>query len=362
MKSRVLLAVLSCLVMPLVQFPKEPASMRPQHENLTLDRALAALRSRASRPGTSFQVAREITSNSKPEEVAQRSLEEASSRQIHLYNQGILLALLRTGGFLVLEIDSTTGNAITLLLISSASDGQPIIDSHEIEGSVSGVLAKAMIENTTDFVDALLSEPPSEVSKLENKFYSGRFPQYSRFEDQSFFAIPSVVAKLNSDMSEDRELAALVGAYHIWPIRYALSMLIYPANPASALRMAHEKQQTLVEQFMRKNNKNSDFIYDLQNLESIHNPVQLRERILWFRQLDNSLEDGFQKNYVPSIFDDNKLLSTIAIELGSTATGTENAFSVLTSPALIVNWKQLAGDSFAVISVSSADEGEPRDK
>jgi hypothetical protein len=140
MKYRLLSTILTCSAMPMVFLAKEHFStMSPQHQNLTPDRAIAAVRSKASKSGTSFQIVREIQSSAKTQEVAQRSLQEAASRHLSPYGDGIFLNLLKGGGFLILETDPTTGNALSLHLISSGTDRHPVIESHEVEGNVSSL-------------------------------------------------------------------------------------------------------------------------------------------------------------------------------------------------------------------------------
>jgi len=328
--------------------------MLPQHQNLTPDRALAELRSRASKPGSSFEVISEFTSTIDMQEFAQRSLEAASSQHVSLYGESILLDVLETGGYLILETDSTTGDAISINLVSSGTDGHVIIESHKIEGNFNAVLAKELIKKSSDFVDVLLGTPLSGVNGLESRFYESRFPQYDSSGEPSLFAIPRAIREIKDDQSEKSQLAALFGVYSLWPVRYALLMPVYSASPYGAFRLALEKQQALVNDFMQKNNKRSDFIDELEDLESVRTPKQLRERAFWFRRLDNFLEEAFEKDNVSSTFAINKRLSTIVLFLGSTRTGTEDLFSVMTcsGPGLIVNWKQLTNGSFAITQVS----------
>jgi hypothetical protein len=188
MKYRVLSTILVCSAMPMVFLAKEHFSiMSPQHQNLTPDQAISAVRSKAPKSGTSFQIIREIQSSAKTQEVAQRSLQEAASRHVSLYGDGIFLNILKGGGFLILETDATTGNALSLHLISSATDGRPIIESHEVEGNVSSAQATELVGKTADFVDASLSTPPSAAGVLETRFYGGRFPEYDRSNEQKLF-------------------------------------------------------------------------------------------------------------------------------------------------------------------------------
>src|SRR5258708_34037734 len=105
--------------------------------------------------------------------------------------------------------------------------------------------------------------------------------------------------------SRVRDLGALFGGYLFLPVRYAMTTDIYAANPSSALAAARKKNEALTEQFLQKNNKKPDFIYDLQDLESLKSPEQLRERISWLRRLDAFLEQALKAEVAPSAFEAN---------------------------------------------------------
>ena len=355
MKRRILCIILTCFITPIALTPKEHPSIASQQEPLTADRAFAALRAGASGPGSSLQVIREITSNGGTREVARRALEEATSHHIGVYPGGILLAVLKTGGFLISEFDPTTGSAISLHLVSSGPDERTIIESHKIEGTINADLVKELIENTEDLVDVLLKIPLSEMSELESGFDGGRFPQYSDPGEESYFAIPSAVGKISTDPSEKRELTALFGAFHFWPMRYAITMRVYAANPDAAVRMAAEKREGLIQQFMLTDAESSDSRSDPQDLEAIRTPEQFRERISWFRRVDHSLEEAIEAEKVSPDYDICRSLSTIALWLGSTSTAEGDLFSVMTSNGIIVEWKQLSKGKFAVKIISMGE-------
>ena len=175
------------------------------------------------------------------------------------------------------------------------------------------------------------------------------------------FAVPRGIRKIKAHEGEYQELAALSGAFHFWPIRYAISLSIYPANPSNALSVARHKHQALIEQFVRRNNKSTDFIYDLQDLESVRDADQLRERISWFRRLDDFLEQAFKSEDVSAALQVNRSISTIGLQLGSVATGIgkENSFLVVTSPGLIVEWKRPTEGPLAVTKISLAEDSDP---
>jgi hypothetical protein len=119
--------MLICAITPLALVAKQSSSTGPQEEQLTPERALAPVRSQSS-PGSSILIAREFPPSASMQDFAQRSLNEASSRHISVYNEGIFLGLLEVGGFLILEVDSTTGNAISINLVSRGATGRIAIE------------------------------------------------------------------------------------------------------------------------------------------------------------------------------------------------------------------------------------------
>jgi hypothetical protein len=322
--------------------------------SLTGDRALAAIRSASPRPGTQLQILREIKATANTQEIAHRSHHEADLHHIALYGNGIFLNALNTGAFLILESDPTTGNAVSIYLVSTGSDGRPAIESHEVEG-VTAPLGAELINQTADFVDALLAVPTSKFESIERRFYGRHFPEYAGPGDRTIFAIPRSIRAIEADETQYGELAALFGGYLFWPVQYSMSTDIYAANPSSALAAARKKHEALTEQFLQKNNKKPDFIYDLQDLESLKSPEQLRERILWLRRLDDFLEQALKSQGDSSAFEANKLISLVALQLGS-LTQTQESFLAVTSPGLVVGWRRSATGSLAVAEVSLAEE------
>lgn len=359
--SYALVIVFSCTS---VESPAQAASSSDTLQNgvvlsrskLTSDEAVAAVRSKETNPGSSlFQVIREPDSNVAMREAAQRSLREAFSHHVSLYSNGIFLDLLTTGGFLILEVDATTGNATSLHMVSSGTDGRAVIESHAISGNVSADLAQQLIKETDGFVDVLFATPLN-VRMLESRFYGGRFPDSDKSEEESFFAIPPGIRKIKADPSEIRELAALFGAVHFWPIRYAISMPIYPANPTGALDLAWKEQEALLKEFMHRKDGNSDLIHDLQELESVRTSEQLRDRVATFTRLKDFLEQKLQAQEDSPTFAANRSISTIALVLGSLEPPEEISYPVMTASGIIIDWKLLNTGDLVVAQVSLAGD------
>lgn len=334
--------------------------MNTKSETLTLDRAIAAIRSKSPRPGSTFQLLRELRSSAETQELAQHSTREASSHHVALYNDGVFLDVLRSGGLLILEVDSATDAAVWIHLVSSGANGRIVIDSHEVQGSLKSSVARDLISKNADFVDALLAGSRESASELGSKFSGGHFPKYEEPSEQGFYAVPWGLTKLQANEGDVQELAALSGDSHLWPIRYAMSLSIYPASPSNALTVARHKHQALLQEFLKKNGKSPDFIYDLEDLESIRNVEQLRERISWLKRINDSLEEALSAEKRSPNLEVNRSISTIGLQMGAIVTGAgkENSFLVVTSPGLVVAWIRPGDGPWCVTKISLADESD----
>jgi len=363
MRYRALFAILISLAAPLALLTKGSPSMNTQSETLTLDRAIAAIRSKSPRPRSTFHLLRELRSSAETRELAQRSLREASAHHVGLYNDGLFVNVLRSGGFLILEVDPDTDSAIWIHLVSGGADGRAVVDSHEVQGHIKSSAATDLISKNADFVDVLLADSREPVSTLESRFSGGHFPNYKEPSEEGFFGVPLGVTKLKANEADVQELAVLSGDFHLWPIRYALSLSIYPASPTNALTVARHKHQTLLQEFLRKNGKSPEFIYDLEDLESIQSVEQLRERISWFRRINDSLEEAMRTENRSPDPDVNRSISTIGLQLGAIATGAgkENSFLVVTSPGLVVAWLRPDDGPWCVTRISLAEDGDHHD-
>jgi hypothetical protein len=355
MKYRVFATLLVCLIMVWASPAQERSGMDSQFPKLTGDRAIAAVRLKVHDAQTSFQIVREVEPSTQTQEVAQLSFRESSSQHVTIYGDGIYLDLLKNGGFLILQVDSETRNATGLHLVSSRDDGRYIVQSHKIEDRVDPALVGELTHHTAEFVRDLLNSPPSAILKLQSRFYGGNFPVYDSPQEQSFFSIPRTVQRIKLASDEPRELATLIGAFQLWPIRFAISMPIYAANPNRALELARQKHKDLVARFLQENNRNPEFVYDLQDLESIRSGEQLTDRVAWFRRLDDFLDQAYQRLCDSNTFSVNSSISTIALEFGAAGHRQEGSYAVMTSPGLIVVWRRLQTGGFAVAEVSLAE-------
>jgi hypothetical protein len=307
---------------------------------LTLDEAIAAIQSKEPHSGSSFWLIREVDSSAAMREAAQRSRDSASSQRVGPYRDGVFIELMRTGGFVILEVDDKSDHAISLHLVSRTANGDTLVESNPVDGEVSATLAQELIRETADLVDALFSAPIN-ASALESKFDGSRFPESHDPDDDetsNLFAVPSDIEKIGTDQSEIRELAVLVGAIDTWPIRYALSTPLFPADPPRAIDAGARELVSLSRQFSHRKNGNLDVVHMLQDLKSVRNSEQLRNRVSTLRLLDNFLEQKLVSPDTSMTFAANRSISTIPLKLGFNGPP-DISYVVMTSSGIIVGWK-----------------------
>lgn len=319
------------------------------NDKLTSDAAVAAIRSKQENSGASYQVIRELQSNNDMQDAAQASLRAVSPHGTTLYGDGILVDLLKFGGFLILEVD-TSGNAVSLHLVSTGPNGKPVIDSRRVEGKVSETLARRLIDDTTEVVD-LLFVPPINTHRLESRFYDSHFPEFEGQKEDEYsnlFAVPRGIRRQKGDESEVSELSGLLGSIQFWWIRFAISTPIFPVDPARSLGSSGRKYESLIDEFARSHHEKSDFIQ-----KPVLTSEQLRARIATFTQLNEFME---QKMAPETYLAANRLISAVPLVLGSTGSSQDASYPVMTASGVIVAWKLSSTGDLVVARIGIAGD------
>jgi hypothetical protein len=338
---------------------------------LTPDQAVAAARSYgrshkdrySSKPKgkTSFEVIREIDANAQTREVARQAREAAASLHVKVHEEYLYLSLLERGGYLILQAQVKTGNALMLYLVSTGADGRPAVEPYPLRGKeISGLVARELIAKNAEFVGRLYDTPLADLSKLKSSFEGGYFPEYDNEEGESFFAAPRSLRKTAADESAVQELAGLMGAYMFWWTRDAVTMPVYAANPIYALKTAVDKHEALTKEFARKNNLDPNF--DYESFWSGQTAPKLQNLIAGFRRLDEFLESEVQPHCATQTFVVNKSLSTIGLDVGLETYLGKDHYEVVTEPALGVAWRRGSTGEWAVIGVLSLAESSDFDR
>lgn len=316
-------------------------------QRLTPQEAIAAAR-RNAKPGSSFTVLWEVVANADTRRIGDQALEQAQAKKVDLFLNGILVDVLRSGGFLLAETNPRTNDVIAQHLVSLEPDGAPKDFWLERPRVLKLADAEELAKDTTEFVEQLYSTPSTEDSSLA-RFYGGTFPNGDQFPG-TLFEIPNSLRKLGANPNEVREAAALYGGYLFWAWRYALSMPAFAASPVSALSAAEDKREALKAEFLRSNHMDPNFHLDLDNVQS---EKQLQERIELLTRLDKFLEDALKNEGDPTVFRANLPIAMMPLGI-DVGIGPDEDQYLSSSPSMLeFVWHRLATGGFAVIMITA---------
>lgn len=337
-----------------------PAGMGQHGHRLTPQEAIAVARRnpRTKKLGGTFSVLREIVSNADARRVGDQALAQARANHIKLCKNGILTDVLRSGGFLLIQIFPPTNKTnnvnplpfvSALHLVSLGRDGAP----KDVFWGPGLNLANTqeLVKDTIELVEQLYSTPSTEDSSLASRFYGGNFPEGDLFQG-TLFAIPNSLQKTGANPNEVRKTVALYGGYLFWAPRYALSMPAFAASPVAAENAAEDKRDTLKAEFLRSNHMDPHFDFDPENIRS---KKQLRDRIDVLERLDKFLEQALKDEADPAVVKANLSVVTIPMGVG-TISGLGKGLYGSSTPSLFeFYWQRLPTGSFAVKLISEAD-------
>jgi hypothetical protein len=308
----------------------------------SFDDAITAIQFKEPHSGSSFRLIRELHSSAAWREAA---------------GEGILFDLMRSGGFVILEVDTKDDHAISLHLVSQTAGGDALVESKPVEGEISGSLAQELIRESADLVDLLLSTP-IDASALERKFDGSHFPESHDPDDDeidNLFAVPVGIKNVGADDGAIRELAVLLGSIDTWPIRYAISTRIFPSDAPRAIEAGARELGSLSRQFTHGKKEGLDVLHLLQDLKSVRSAEQLRNRVSTLGLLDNFLEQKLVSPDASMNSAANRLIATIPLEIGFNGTP-DSSYAVMTSSGIIVGWKVSSGGGPVVTRMGLAGD------
>jgi hypothetical protein len=336
----------ACLIMLFISQANSLA-MAQEFPHLTAEQAIAAA-SRNAKPGSSLKILREIVTNADMRRIGDQALEQAQMHKIELLENGRLVNILRSGGYLFAEIDPRTDNIVAMHLILMEAGGAV----KDVESTCHGVVTLAdtaeVIKDTVELVKQLYSTPSTDESSLASKFYGGNFPDADQFPD-SLFIIPDSLRKLGAKANEVREAAALFWGYALWATRYALSMPAFSASTAATEDAAEKERDTLKAEFLQNNNMDPNI--NPIDFDNIHSEKQLQERIELLTRLDRFLEDSLRKKADPAVVGAN--LSVLTMPLSVDVDLNQAGQYVSSSPPKsLFLWHRVATGGFAVKEIT----------
>ena len=315
--------------------------------HLTAEQAISAASSSA-KPGDSFIVLREITASADSRRIGDLALAQAKADRIVLYENGLLVNMLRSGGYLLAEINPQTNNVVATHLVLMESGGAVKDVQSECHGVVKLADAAELVKDTAEFVNQLFSTPSTTESSLASRFDGGNFPEADQYPD-SIFAIPGFLRRPGANSNEIREAAALFWGYALWVPRYALSMPAFGVSPDAAENTAEKKRDTLKAEFLQNNNMDPNInVVDFDNLQ---NEKQLQERIEVLKRLDSFLEDSFEKKTDPAVVRQNLSILMMPLRVDEYLDHKDQYVST-SQPRLLFLWHRQVAGGFSVKEVT----------
>ena len=337
---------LACLIM-LFMSGGSSLAMAEEAPHLTAEQAIAAAR-RNAKPGSSFTILWKIIANADTRRIGDQALEQAQARKIEPYENGILVNILRSGGYLLAETNPRTNNMVATHLVLMEAGGAVKDVQTECHGVVKLADAGELVKDTAELVKQLYSTPSTEESSLASRFYGGNFPEADQFPD-SLFTIPDSLRKTGANPNEVREAAALFWGYLSWPLRSALSMPAFAASPAAAGDAAEKERDMLKAEFLQSNKLDPNINpIDFDNIQSER---QLQERIELLTRLDRFLEDSLRKEADPAVVRSNLSILTIPLRV-DVDLNQEGLYESASPPNSLFSWHRLATGGFAVKEIT----------
>jgi hypothetical protein len=321
--------------------------MAEEDLHLTAERAITAARHNA-KTGSSFTILWTIVANADMRSISDRALEQAQANKIELFENGMLLNILRSGAYLLAETDPRTNNMVAMHLVLKEAGGAVKDVKSESHGVVKLADARELVDDTAKLVKQLYSTPSTEESSLTSRFYGGDFPEADQLPD-SLFAIPNFLRKPGASPNEVREAAALFWGYAFWASRYALSMPTFAASPAIAENAAEKERDSLKVQFLQNNHMDPNI--NLVDFDDIRNERQFQERIELLTRLDSFLEDSLRKEADPAVIRQNLSILTMPLRV-DVDINQKGQYVSASPPKLLFVWHRLTTSGFAVKEIT----------
>lgn len=353
MTTRAILSVLCGLLFLFFHSPQTAGGTGDRV--MTQDQALSILRSQLANPtNVGFVAVRKIEANSDTLHAAHVSLDEARQKHLAIYGNGVLLNLMRTGGFVVLEFNEKSGLATRLHSVTLDETGKPVVQSFNVHGDLTKSEVVMLLDRSAAFSDAFFSSAGSGMKQIAKDFGEAETGSLGGTDGKGYFAVPEAVRKLTTQPEELTNLAALSSVLTLWPARYSLTLPIYAASPVDAIKLARDEQIKLVKEFLTAKGKDTDFLYQLLDLDSIRTHGELIARLQWLREITSFLDERNQLNVGSPSYKANSLISRIPLDIVSEQ-DTGHFYGVMTAPGVISIWSRAGTGEFVLKGIG---EGE----
>jgi hypothetical protein len=318
---------------------------------VTEAQALSFLRSNGTiTPGSVLTAVTKV--ELKSAQLAEKSLRDATSKHLDLFGGGILLDLMRGGGYVFLESDTKSDEATMLHLVTRDPSGEAVVESNKVDGDLNRTDAMAIIKKSEAFYVAFLKTPGSKMDQLLRTFAGKNIATPSTPDEGGYFGIPKEVRRLAPGPDELVEFRSLYTAVQLWSVRHAPWIPVYAANPSAAVGLAKDNQMKLEGEFLIGKGKDPSFIYDLFDLDSIRTREEFKVRLQWLKELNSFLDDRSPSQPDSPSYKASAQISTLALQAGVQKEHSENVYFVMNTSGLIMAWIRTKSGDFQLKGLS----------
>jgi len=326
---------------------KDDSARRTMTEN----QAITLLRSKSQGAhGDSFTAIGTVAPKSA--QLAEKSLIEARTKHLDLFGNGILLDLMRSGGYVVLQSDSNSDKATELHLVARNAAGEFRVESTEVAGELSRSDAQALVKKSEEFSSAFSGTVGSRMDSLLRTFSGENISAPGTADERGYLGVPDALRRVSPGIDELVELKSLYAAVQLWPIRHASWISTYAANPYAAVGVAKGNLLRLEKDFFSTRGKGPNFIYDILDLDSVRTREEFQARVQWLKELNSFLDERDSAQMDSPAYKSNVSISTIAYQLGVTKEATGNVYFVMNTSGLIMGWTRTPGGDFLLRGLS----------
>ena len=323
---------------------------------MTEDQALSLLRARSSGTANAeFVVVHEFEPDEATRSVAKEASNRAESEHRELYEAGVLVDMMRFGGFLVLETDAATDTTTALHLVTQNGAGKPVVESNPVQDKVSRADALILLDKSETIARAFLGSPSSNMTNVLREYVGEHLPASTSFQGEFYFDLPEDVAKLPASPEQLLDLISISGELEVWSVRSALSTQSFAANPEKALAVAHEQELILADKFLADQPGGLKFP-DLMDLNSIKTVDGLVERANLLRELNSFLNERDPVRVNSSTYQANLRIAAIPLQLGFASSETTNWYGVMTASGLIFAWSRDGSGDIVLAGLAEAGD------
>jgi hypothetical protein len=324
---------------------------------ITEDQALSIVLARSKNaPDVEFVVAAKVRRAPDAQTLAQKSLADAQSKHLGLYENGFFVNLMRAGGYVILDIDKKTDAAKRVQVVTLDTTGEGLVRSRDIQGVLTRDEALAIVDRSANFSQSFFNSPDTPIKDLLIRFGGPRVVVSGIPDGQGYFAVPETVKRLTTRPGEMLELTSLSNGLALWTIRRALAMPFYAANPVAAVRQANTELANLAAEYgaMGGGKGGLDFVDQLIDLDSIHTREELTTRLRSLREFSLFLDERSPLAVTSAAYRANISISTVPLDL-LCENGGARFYGATTAPGLISVWTR-AGDGVLILKgLSVAD-------